>query len=378
MLKALTVQDFALVTALDINFGDGLTVITGESGAGKSILLGALGLVLGERASASVVRPGAGRADVSAEFDLSGFPQALGYLRDQALLDDDDGASSLCLVRRVVTSDGRSRAFINGTPVTLGVLRELCEGLVDIHGQDENQRLGQRAVQLALLDDFGTEPALRRACRDAYRAWQQASQAARDLAEDIERRSDKAALLAYQLEELERLALQPGEFEQIEAEHKRLAQAQTLRERVAEALAALEDDAVTGRVLRLLGSIDDTHPELESAMAALSAASDLQSDAERDLRGYADSLDVDPGHLEDLDARLAAIHELARKHRRSRRRRCTNTPAPCSRSSKRSAPTAPVSKRCLRAPRPSTTPFSATRASCRSSVAPPRGISPVR
>ncbi|MFV2091268.1 MAG: AAA family ATPase, partial [Pseudomonadales bacterium] len=157
MLKTLTINNFALVDTLEIQFDVGLTVITGESGAGKSILLGALGLVLGERAAADIIRPGTDRADVSAEFDLSGIPDAAAYLMELDL--DDPDQAGRALVRRVVNADGRSRAFLNGTPVTLNVLRKLTTGLIDIHGQDDNQRLADPTVQRTLLDAYGVETA---------------------------------------------------------------------------------------------------------------------------------------------------------------------------------------------------------------------------
>jgi DNA repair protein RecN (Recombination protein N) len=313
VLKALTVRDFALVQALDIAFAEGLTVITGESGAGKSILLGALGLVLGDRAASDVVRPGADRADVTAEFDLSQHPAALQQLETQALIDPDQPGR--CLVRRVVGSDGRSRAFINGTPTTLQMLRSLCEGLVDVHGQHENARLTRRDVQLELLDDFGVDAALRRACRDRYRAWKRAEQEAAELGQALDARKDRADLLAYQLQELDQLGLAPGEYASVESEHKRLAQAQTLREAAARSIDALSEDLALGRALRLLDGLDDDHPRLDAARETLHAAEQLVADAVRDLRAYDDSLELDPEHLDALDRRLAAIHDLARKHR---------------------------------------------------------------
>jgi DNA repair protein RecN (Recombination protein N) len=309
LLKALTIRDFALVQSLDIGFAEGLTVITGESGTGKSILLGALSLVLGERAAADAVRPGASRADISAEFDLSRQDAATAFLDGQALGDEDQPGR--CLLRRVVNADGRSRAFINSTPVTLQVLRQLCEQLVDIHGQDENQRLARRDVQQALLDDYGVDPQLLR----AYRAWQRAFSQAAALKSDLESRSDRAALLAYQLEELETLALQADEYPKLETAHRRLSQAQDLRQLAADSLAALEEDTVIGRVIRGLAGMDDNHPRLQSALDALRAASDLVADAIRDLRAYDDALDIDPEHLATLDDRLNQVHELARKHR---------------------------------------------------------------
>ncbi len=313
VLRALTVRDFALVQSLDIAFADGLTVITGESGAGKSILLGALGLVLGERAASDTVRPGAPRADVTAEFDLTGYPASRRLLEEQALADPD--ASGRCLVRRVVGADGRSRAFINGSPVTLQVLRGLCGELIDIHGQHENQRLTEPGVQLALLDDFGTDPGLRRTCRDSFRAWKRAEREAAELEERLAQRSDRASLLNYQLEELDALGLAPGELEAVEAEHKRLSQAQDLRAVVSQCLEALEEDATVGRALRLLGALDDAHERLSAALGALRSMDDLMGDAVRDLRAYHESLELDPERLAELDGRLSAIHQLARKHR---------------------------------------------------------------
>ncbi|MFU8813798.1 MAG: DNA repair protein RecN [Pseudomonadales bacterium] len=313
VLKALTVRDFALVQSLDIAFAPGLTVITGESGAGKSILLGALALVLGDRAAADAVRPGAARADITAEYDLGSHPKAQRLLEAQDLTDPDQ--PSRCLVRRVVGADGRSRAYINGSPVTLQVLRTLSEDLMDIHGQDENQRITHRDVQLALLDDFGVDAALRRACRDDFRAWKRAEQEAAELEARLEQRSDRASLLSYQLEELHALELAPGEFEAVESEHRRLSQAQDLRATTAQCLEALEEEATLGRVLRLLGNLDDDHERLQSARNLLRSLDDLVKDAVHDLRAYDDSLDLDPEHLAELDQRLAAVHELARKHR---------------------------------------------------------------
>jgi DNA repair protein RecN (Recombination protein N) len=313
VLKALTVRDFALVQFLDIAFADGLTVITGESGAGKSILLGALGLVLGDRAASDTVRPGAARADVTAEFDLAHHPAALQELEAQALTDPEEPGR--CLVRRVVGSDGRSRAFVNGAPATLQTLRTLCEGLVDVHGQHENERLGRREVQLELLDDFGVDAELRRKCRDSYRLWKRADQEAAELAQSQAARKDRAELLTYQLEELDALELVAGEYERIESGHRRLAQAQTLRETAAGSMEALADDPVLGRALRMLDALDDDHPRLAAAREALRAAAELVADAVHDLRAYDDALELDPEALDALDRRLATIHELARKHR---------------------------------------------------------------
>ncbi len=313
MLKQLTVTDFALVSFLDVDLSSGLTVITGESGAGKSIVLGALGLVIGDRANTEVIRHGAQRAVVSAEFELDEKTDAYAYLMELALADEDQPGR--CLVRRVVSRDGRSRAFINGTPVTRQVLRTFTEGLIDIHGQHENQRLASKDVQLALLDDYGVMDSDLQSLRASYHAWCDDLAAADTLRGLLARKEDRASLLNYQLEELATLALAEGEFERIEKEHKRLSQAHDLRETVAVSLTSLEDMDPIRRTLRALEGIDDDQAQLIAAREFLSSACSLIDDAIRDLRGYDDSLEVDPEHLTTIDARLALVHELSRKHR---------------------------------------------------------------
>lgn len=313
VLKSLTVRDFALVSELDVSFEPGLTVITGASGAGKSILLGALALVLGERSAADVVRPGAARADITAEFDLGAYPAALALLEELAL--DDQDQPGRCLVRRVIGADGRSRAFVNGSPATLQMLKSLCEGLIDIHGQHENARLLRRDIQLALLDDHGVDAGLRQSCRDAFREWRASTSAAEELGAAAATREDRAALLAYQLEELDALGLTEGEFEQIDALHRRLSQANALRDAATNALHLLTEDRSLGRTQRLLEDVDDTHPRLEGARETLRAARELIDDAVRDLRAWDDSLDTDPGALQSVETRLESVMDLARKHR---------------------------------------------------------------
>ena len=313
MLRELIVRDFALVASLNITLQPGLTVITGESGAGKSILLAALGLVLGDRADTDTVRPGAKRADVSAEFDLSVHAAAQAFLAEHALEDSDQ--PSRCVVRRVVNSEGRSRAFINGTPITRQLLRTFCAGLVDIHGQFENQRLAEPAVQLSLLDDYGVRPETLNACRTSFRAWQTSLAKIRDLESVLASKDDRASLLTYQLEELEALALAGGEFEALDAEHKRLSQAQNLRETVARCLTQLEEGESLGRASRDLAAIDDDHAQLAAASEFLRSATALLADAARDLRGYDASLDVNPEHLAKLEERLTLVLNIARKHR---------------------------------------------------------------
>jgi len=313
MLKSLHVRDIALVHHLDIHFEPGLTVITGESGAGKSIILGALGLVLGERASTDSLRPGAQRAEVSAEFDLAANPATLESLREQSL--DDPDQPGRCLVRRTLGADGRSRAFINGTPVNLTQLRLLTGALIDVHGQHENQRLGDPAVQRELLDDYGVDPELRRGCANAYGEWQEAARRLDRLSARVRESEDRSALLTYQLEELRAAAPEPGEFQAISAEHRRMGQAQKLLDVAQRAIDAIENESALGAVLKQLERLDDDHPRLVSGIEALRSALDLAEDAARDLGAYTSGLELDPAALAELDERIALLHELARKHR---------------------------------------------------------------
>ncbi len=311
MLKTLTVSNFALVDRLEIGFGPGLTVITGESGAGKSILLAALSLVLGERASTDVIRPGSARAEVSAEFELG--PNERAFLEEQALEDPDQPERAL--IRRVITRDGRSRAFLNGSTVTLNVLRALTGGLIDIHGQDDNVRLADPAVQRGLLDGYGVAAADLAACREAFHAWKRAAAELARRQEQVRSNQDRASLLAYQLRELEEVAPATGEFQEIEQAYRRLSQAQTLNEAVSDALAGLEAADALGQVQAGLARIDDDHPDLSSARETLLTVGDLCADAVRDLRAYQENLTFERATLEQLEERLGVLHELARKHR---------------------------------------------------------------
>ncbi|MEM1230867.1 MAG: DNA repair protein RecN [Pseudomonadota bacterium] len=312
MLRQLTVNNVGLVRELDLTLTPGLTVLTGESGAGKSMLLGALSLVLGERANSDAVRKDAARAEVIAEFDLALNPAAQAALAEAELADPDQPTRAL--VRRVVSREGRSRAFINDAPVTLSRLKAFAEPLIDIHGQQESYRLGDRDVQRELLDDYGCQTRDRRAAREAYRRWHSASREAEALAAALKRHDDRQALLTYQLEELGELALKPGEFAETEAQFRRLAQLHSLRQDAAAALSTLEDSPV-GQALKVLRGIRDDADTLVSALDCLTSADALLSEGAGDLRSYLDSLDSDAETVAALEARLGQIHEVARKHR---------------------------------------------------------------
>ena len=312
MLKQLTLQNFVLVDALDIDFQPGLTTITGESGAGKSILLNALGLLLGERARTEVIRPGAEKADVCAEFDLSNLNAICAQLEADELTGEDP---QHCLVRRVVSANGRSRAFINGVPVTSQYLRTLGEGLVDIHGQNEHQRLADRHTQRMLLDDYAGTNKLAAQVAGLYRDWQKGLVAINALEESLTAAADRRSLLTYQLEELDEFALGENEFTHLEQDHKRLNQANDTLTKLQESLECLDKLDALRASARHIEAIDDSHPSLKAAQESLGAALNMLDDAQHDLRHYEDQVVVDPEALGQIEQRLNTAQDLARKHR---------------------------------------------------------------
>lgn len=312
MLKQLTIQNYVLVEQLDISFSNGLTTITGESGAGKSILLGAVNLLLGERARSDTVRPGASKADISAEFALHPTSALQQKLLNDELIDPD---ADTCLLRRVISAEGRSRAFINAVPVTLNYLKEVGDALVEIQGQNEHQRLADRNVQRALLDDYANQGAQSAKVKALYQAWKTTEQRIHELQERVATQDDRKELLSYQLQEFNTANLQAGELEQLEKEQKRLAQAQQILHTLNQAQVELEALDNLRSTARSVDEIDDEHPQLTASKETLGAALNLLDDAARDLRHYQEQVVVDPQALADIDARLQMIYELARKHR---------------------------------------------------------------
>lgn len=312
MLKQLTIQNYVLVEHLDISFSDGLTTITGESGAGKSILLGALSLLLGERARSDTVRPGATKADISAEFAL-----ASGSSLQQQLIADEliDADTEDCLLRRVISAEGRSRAFINGVPVTLNYLKEVGDALVEIQGQNEHQRLTDRGVQRALLDDYAKQGAQTTKVAARYRTWQSTVQRITQLQEQVATQDDRRELLSYQLQEFTAASLQDGEIADLEREQKRLAQAQDILQTLSQARSEFEALDGLRATARSIGEIDDEHPQLQATKDTLHSALNLLDDADRDLRHYQEHVVVDPESLQAIETRLQLIYDLARKHR---------------------------------------------------------------
>lgn len=315
MLTHLALKDFAVVRATELEFGRGMTVISGETGAGKSLLVDALGFLSGLRADSGVVRHGSERAELAADFDLADHAPARDWLRDHEL--DEDGQ---CQLRRVLRADGGSRAWINGRPVTLAQLGELAGLLVEIHGQHEHQSLLSRASQLALLDGHAGNEAERAAVRAAAAAWQ-ALLAERESLQAQGDVSDRIGWLEHQLAELEREDLDPAALAALDAAHRRQANAAALIAACDDALARLGGDDAPSLARQLqqaragLARAAEHEPRLAAADGLLEGAAVQIEEALALVDRIRDDLELDPARLDELERRLGRVHDLARKHR---------------------------------------------------------------
>jgi DNA repair protein RecN (Recombination protein N) len=316
MLRSLSIRDFVIVDRLELEFAPGYTVLTGETGAGKSILVDALALVLGARAEAIVVRGGAERAEVSAEFDLGGRADIGRWLEESDLAGDDEAF----LVRRVIDASGRSRGFINGRAATAAQLREAGEFLVDIHGQHEHQSLLRAAAQRELLDGYGG--LLDGAARVAtlYRAWQQKRETRIAFETNAAAFAAEREQLEWQVKELETLKFSTEEWPELTVEHSRLAHAASLIEAAQGAVDALAEGdgaslAQVNAVVARLENLVEHDPKLREILDALESARIQLQEAAHALRRYGERLELDPQRLREVEGRLDAIHAAARKHR---------------------------------------------------------------
>ncbi|MBU3069284.1 DNA repair protein RecN [Aestuariicella sp. G3-2] len=315
MLTHLSVQNFTLVDALELELNRGMTAITGETGAGKSILLDALGLALGDRADPDRVRNGRQRADICATFDVSAIPRARQWLDNHDLDSDSD-----CLLRRVVTREGRSRGYINGQPVPLGQLKELGEMLIDIHSQHAHQSLLKKDTHRRLLDDYANHQELARQCKTLYRDWQDAQKHFEEWRDNAEEITARTQLLRYQVQELDALALEDNELEAMEAEQRQLASADTLLQNSQLAAQICDDEeggllTTLGKALHLLQDLNDKPKALASAEELLFSAQIQIQEAHSEINHHIDSFEMDPERLTFIEERLSSCYDIARKHR---------------------------------------------------------------
>ncbi|MBL1378266.1 DNA repair protein RecN [Zobellella iuensis] len=315
MLLQLTISNFAIVSFLELDLRPGMTSITGETGAGKSIAIDALALALGERADADSVRPGADKADISARFRVDQLPRVKAWLSEQELDEQDE-----CILRRTLSKEGRSRGYINGTPVPLSQLKILGGLLINIHGQHAHQELQKHDYQRRLLDAYAGHHQLLQLVGRHYQHWRQLSNERKQLQSEQAQWQAQRQLLEYQVAELDELALAEGEFPELEAEHKRLANGAELLNDCQLVLNVLADGEETN-ALQLLRQGLKTLIELSQMDARLSPVQDMiessliqLEEGHSELSRYLDRLELDPERLYEVEARLGKVMELARKH----------------------------------------------------------------
>jgi DNA repair protein RecN (Recombination protein N) len=314
MLRTLSIRDFVIVDRLDLEFQSGFTVLTGETGAGKSILIDALATVLGERAESGLVREGKEKAEVSAEFTAVRIPALAKYL-DENDLAGDDGE---CLLRRVIETSGRSRAYVNGRPAAVQQLKDIGEHLIDIHGQHAHQSLLRAASQRDLVDGYAGATELAGQVATAHRKWQDIRRQLVTLETNAQALAAEREQLDWQAKELEALAFRAEEWDELQAEHKRLAHAASLIEAVQFGLDVLSEGemsslAAVASVLSRLHGMVDFDPKLKEILDVLEPAQIQQQEAVYGLRHYQQRLELDPQRLREVEARLDAVHTAARK-----------------------------------------------------------------
>lgn len=315
MLSHIFLRDFAIIETLDLELEPGMTALTGETGAGKSILIDAIGLVLGDRADSGVVRHGAEKTEITLSIDVSDTPSAMQWLKDQDLDQDDQ-----CILRRVITSSGKSRAWINGTPTNLTMLRQLGEQVVDIHGQHEHQSLMKKEMQRQLLDDYGSHAKQLQTLDKHYSEWKQLNDKLRQLTDQSSDHQAQIDLLSFQTQELETLELVEGEYIQLDEEHSRLSNAGELLQTAAGGIEQLYDAdensvySILSHLISDLSGQERLDSALTEPLALLTEARIQIEEATGLLRNYQDSLELDPQRLDWVESRISDLLQMARKH----------------------------------------------------------------
>ena len=316
MLKYLSIRNFVIVETLELEFSSGFTALTGETGAGKSILIDALSLALGERGDAGMVRSGCERAEIAAEFDIGALPTLQAWLREQALAGDDD----VCLLRRTLDSGGRSRGFINGSSATLQQMRAAGELLLDIHGQHAHQSLLRAGAQREMLDSHAGLGKVSEQVAERYQAWQALQRRRTQLEQNAEAVAAERELLNFQRRELETLNFSDGEWQTLQADHARLSHAAGLLETAQFGVEVLSDAdtaclaQLNALVARLRAGLEFDASLQDTLTMLVSVQNELQ-EAVYAFRHYQEKLDADPQALQQMESRIADVMEAARKYR---------------------------------------------------------------
>lgn len=315
MLAHITVHNFAIVKSLELDLKKGMTTITGETGAGKSIAIDALGLCLGDRAEASMVRQGEEKAEITAVFSLENNLHAKRWLEDNELLDGDE-----CILRRVITIEGRSRGYVNGSPIPVSQLKTLGSLLINIHGQHAHHQLMKADHQLSMLDQYAGHKPLMQQTRSAYQVWRQADNELKRLRQNSEENEAQKQLLQYQIKELDELALGEEEFSELEEEHKRLSNSGELASSCQEAISMLYDGDDVNAIQLLQQACTNLHnlAQLDSHLSTLPTLLEeaiIQvEETNNELRSYLDCIDVDPAQMAYIEERFSKVMSMARKH----------------------------------------------------------------
>lgn len=317
MLVHLAVNNYAIVDHLELELSSGMTVITGETGAGKSIMLDALALTLGDRADSGAVRPGTDKADILATFDITDIPEAQAWLSERDLTSADHQV----ILRRVITAEGRSRGYINGSPCPQQDLKALGEMLIDIHSQHEHQSLLKPDTHRRLLDDYTGSTDLARQVQLAAQRCRQTEQALKQASDNGNEQASRLQLLTYQLEELDNLSLQEGELEELENDQRQLANAEQIMQSCQHVINLCSEND-SGSVLQALtvsqqrlAAFRSNHHSLEEANGMLASAQIQIEEAVGELTRYLDHFEADPERQQQVEERLGAIYDLARKHK---------------------------------------------------------------
>ena len=316
MLLSITINNYTLVDILEIEFSSGTTAITGETGAGKSLILDALSMALGDRADSSTVRQGKDRAQITASFDISSIPEAKLWLDNHDITADDE-----CILRRIYTTEGRSRGYINGQPCTMQQLKQLGDLLVDLHSQHEHQSLLRRNTHRKLLDEFNASTELAVKVAEYFHDWQGAAKTLQDLAERSDEFNARRELLEFQVEELQELNLEPSYLQQLELEQQNLANAEQIIQD-SQKLLAISDQGEAfnlrdgfNQSLSILSQLKHKPEALEEAEQLLQSGLIQVDEAVRCIEQHIDRFEANPQRLQHIEDELGLIFQLARKHR---------------------------------------------------------------
>ena len=318
MLTQLTINNFAIVRQLEIELAKGMSVITGETGAGKSIAIDALGLCLGQRIETSMVREGQERAEICATFFIESTNPAYQWLQAQELQDPDNPSD--CILRRVINADGRSKAFINSTPVSASQLKEIGQYLIHINGQHASQLLLKNDYQLQLVDTFAHHNDLLAQMREDYRAWKNLQTQVKNFQQKVAENEAKKQLLQYQVEELDEFALRPNEYLELEEDHRRLSNSEQLTQLSQSALQLLSEnetvsiDSMLYRATQYIDELSELDPRYASVQTMLNDALIQVQEATSEVQHLASHIEQDPMLLQEIEQRLGQALQLARKH----------------------------------------------------------------